>query len=321
MSYLQETINSFLPTKRKITPSGWISFNAPCCIHNGHSVDTRNRGGIIFNTDGLSYHCFNCGYKCSWQLGRNLSIKCKKFLEWLNIPNDIINKISLEIIKENQNNDTNTRLVSLPKFQKTHLPDLSSLVDSTSPSKILDYIAQRNLELNEYPLYYTNSIHYKDRLIIPFYFKKEIVGYTARSIKNKTPKYLTNSQPGYIFNIDNQLDNDKKFIILCEGPIDAIHTQGISVLGSEINEQQTLLINSLQKEVIVVPDRDTAGKKLMDKSLDEGWSVSMPAWGTNINDIGDAVDKYGRLLTLYSIIHAKEINSLKIKLGAKHWFG
>ena len=34
------------PGKKKKTQSGWTSFNAPCCIHNGHSPDKRMRGGI-----------------------------------------------------------------------------------------------------------------------------------------------------------------------------------------------------------------------------------------------------------------------------------
>ena len=76
MSILHETVTAYLPSKKKTTPSGWTSFNAPCCIHNGDSADKRQRGGLISNADGgISYHCFNCGYKCSWTPGRNLSFK------------------------------------------------------------------------------------------------------------------------------------------------------------------------------------------------------------------------------------------------------
>jgi hypothetical protein len=47
----------------------------------------------------------------------------------------------------------------------------------------------------------------------------------------------------------------------------------------------------------------------------------MPQWDDDINDIGDAVDKYGRLYTLYSIANAAESSPLKIRLRAKKWFG
>ena len=37
-------------------------------------------------------------------------------------------------------------------------------------------------------------------------------------------------------------------------------------------------------------------------------------------DIGDAVNKYGRLYTLYSIANTAEDSALKIRLKAKKWF-
>ena len=43
-----------------------------------------------------------------------------------------------------------------------------------------------------------------------------------------------------------------------------------------------------------------------------------PEWVHNINDIGDAVSKYGRLYTLYSIVNAPEFNELKIRLRSKN---
>jgi hypothetical protein len=91
---------SFIPSKRKQTASGWISFNAPCCIHRGDTQDKRQRGGIKPSTDGSwSYHCFNCGYTASFVLGRNLTYKARKLLEWLNVPTEEIERINLESLK------------------------------------------------------------------------------------------------------------------------------------------------------------------------------------------------------------------------------
>ena len=71
MNLIQSTILTSLPAGQKKTPSGWISFNAPCCVHNGESQDKKKRGGIMDSADGtISYHCFNCGYKASYILGR-----------------------------------------------------------------------------------------------------------------------------------------------------------------------------------------------------------------------------------------------------------
>jgi hypothetical protein len=40
-------ITSYLPTRRRQTAQGWISVNAPCCVHRGESADRRQRGGLI----------------------------------------------------------------------------------------------------------------------------------------------------------------------------------------------------------------------------------------------------------------------------------
>jgi hypothetical protein len=53
-------ILSYIPQKRKQTSSGWVSFNAPCCVHTGESADRRSRGGVKQQEDDWSYHCFNC---------------------------------------------------------------------------------------------------------------------------------------------------------------------------------------------------------------------------------------------------------------------
>jgi DNA primase len=203
-------------------------------------------------------------------------------------------------------------------------PDAVKLVNITEFNKfsmaILEYMSARNLNIDDTDYYWSPSLGYRDRLIIPFYYEKRIVGWTARTITpDKQPKYLTESQPGYVYGLDEQSPN-KIFVIVVEGPVDAIHVDGCALTGSEINDQQALLINRLNKDVIVVPDRDTAGSKLIEAAIERGWGVSMPNWGPGIKDVGDAVSKYGRLYTLYSIASAAESSPLKIRLRAKKWF-
>ncbi|MEN6551948.1 MAG: hypothetical protein ABFC34_03580, partial [Methanobacterium sp.] len=69
MNLIQATVKSFLPPNRKMTPTGWESFNAVCCHHRGENRDTRKRGGVIFKGDGFTYHCFNCHFKAGWTPG------------------------------------------------------------------------------------------------------------------------------------------------------------------------------------------------------------------------------------------------------------
>ena len=326
MSIVKETLLQFAPIKRKQTPSGWISFNAPCCHHNGTSADTRGRGGLIGNTDGgISYHCFNCGYKASWQPGRNLSYKMKNLMKWFNAPDDVITKLALDVMKLNEGETDNFYTVQLPTFVDVELPqDAKPIkdIENDIPTHLIDvlkYMKERNLYLDDYNFYWSPNLGYRDRLIIPFYHNKKIVGFTARTfLPNKRPKYLSNQQPGYVFNFDEQRP-EKIFVIVCEGPIDAIHVEGVAVLGSEIKDQQVAMINSLNKQVIVVPDKDKAGSKMIETALEQGWSVSMPDWGKDINDIGDCVKQHGKLYTLYSIVNNSESSKLKIQLREKQW--
>lgn len=324
MSIVSDILTAHLPAKRKTTPSGWTSFRAPCCVHNGETQDTKGRGGIIYEGDVISYHCFNCGYKASWQPGRNLSYKFKKLLEWLNTADSDITKLALDVMRENEGIEVQQHRIELPEFATTQLPNDSVKISNITTfnkhsTAVLEYMSARHLNLDDTDYYWSPELAYRDRIIIPFYYENRIVGYTARTVKDNKVKYLTDSQPGFVYGLDEQNPN-KVFCILCEGPIDAIHIDGCALTGSDINDQQALLLNRLNKDIFVVPDRDKAGSKLVEQAIDRGWSVSLPTWEEGINDIGDAVNKYGRLYTLYSVFNSAESSPLKIRLKAKKWF-
>lgn len=323
MSLISDIILSHLPARRKKTPSGWNSFNSVCCHHRGHKRDTKGRAGVIVNGNTTSYCCFNCGFKVSWQPGRNLSRKMKTFLEWIGVEDSIVRQIEFDILKLNQDELQEKYNCIIPTFKRITLPPNTSPLRKITNQKIipvLEYMVDRDLHENDTNYLWSEDPAYVDRLIIPFYYDRKLVGYTARTCKpNKNPKYLTSSQPGYVFNLDSQpwhRDN----MILCEGPIDALHVGGIASLGGSINDTQHLLINTMEKNVIVVPDRDAKGEDYVQQALSYGWDVSMPEWDDDINDIGEAVAKYGRLLTLYSIMKYRLSNGLKIRLRMKKWF-
>lgn len=328
MGLITDTLRTYLPAKRKQTPSGWISFNAPCCD------DKRQRGGLIFNAgDAVSYHCFNCQFKASWQPGRHISQKMNKFMRMLNIPDDVINQIRLEALKLNDNSTAEVKSI-IPKFEERALPmDARSLEDwsiwielqgwENADQELINtfcYLRNvRHIDPYSYPFYWTNKIGFKNRVIVPFYKDGVIVGWTARAINDAKPKFLSEQQPGYVFNLDRQ-DQNKSFVIVCEGPFDAISIDGCALLGAEIKDSQNWLLKQLGKEIILVPDKDHEGPKTVEQAIEYGWSVSMPDWPEGVKDVNDAVVKLGKLATLYMIKNAAESNSLKIQLKAKGWF-
>jgi hypothetical protein len=328
MGLIADTLKAHLPAKRKVTPSGWIGFNAPCC------QDKRQRGGFIVNAgDGVSYHCFNCGFKTSWQPGRTLSQKMKKFMRFLHIPDEIISKLSLEALRLHGEASAGQAVSIVPKFDERALPMESKGFaewdtwlkvagnDIAPPGlvNVLVYLRDRGLGPFDYPFYYSNKVGFSNRLIIPFYFEGKIVGWTARAINDAKPKYMSEQQPGYVFNLDAQHD-DRAFAIVMEGPVDAISIDGCALMGAEVKDSQAWLLKQLGKEIIFVPDRDHEGPRSVEQAIELGWSVSMPDWPEGVKDVNDAVVKMGKLATLWMILQYKESYSLKIQLRAKKWF-
>ena len=307
---------SFLPGKRKQTASGWISFNAPCCIHRGDTQDTRSRGGIKPSTDGSwSYHCFNCGYTASFVLGRNLTFKARKLLEWMNVPQEEIERINLESLKHKsiegliQERQVVADRIQGIEFEERDLPADTQPLNEAGTK----YLQKRCIPL-DYPYMYKTMP--RPGVVIPFTHDNRVVGHTTRFLDNRTPRYIQDIQPGYVFGTDLQKSN-WKYAIVVEGVFDALGINGLAVLHAEINDAQVKLIRSLGREVMVVPDQDEAGMKLVDRAVELGWAVSIPEWPAGVKDVNDAVIKLGRLATLLTIIQSKETSKIKIELRKK----
>jgi len=334
MNLIQNTILNSLPANKKKTPSGWISFNAPCCIYNGETQDKKKRGGIMAGADGtISYHCFNCGYKASYVIGRKLTQKMRTFMGYIGIADDTIKKLAIEAMRYEEG-DIKYEKKKFVNFHKKQMPKNTHSLDVwlekyvakdlTAPQynkidNLLNYLKVRGIDPTWYDFMYSPDMYFNfnERLIIPFYWRGDIVGYTGRLFEDiEKVKYVTDVQPGYVFNMDTQ-DWTRKFVIVTEGPFDAITISGVSILGSEINDIQRELINNLNRQVIVVPDRDAPGEKLINQAIEFGWSVAFPEWDNKVGDVAEAVLKYGRLFTIQSILKSTESSKLKIDLKRK----
>jgi DNA primase len=122
-----------------------------------------------------------------------------------------------------------------------------------------------------------------------------------------------------VFNLDRQLI-DRKYVFVVEGPIDAISIDGVALTSAEINQTQRKLIEQLGKQIVVVPDRDQPGYRLVEQALEFGWGLSFPEWPEGVKDINEAQQQLGRLTALYLIVQGIETNQLKQQLRARAWF-
>lgn len=334
---ISEHVTTLLPHRRKTSSSGWISFNAVCCSHNGETADTRGRGGIAPSTDGsVSYHCFNCGFKAHYQPGRHLSYKFRKLLSWLGASDNDIKRLVIEAIRIKDLVDP-TQLEEKPEekieFAVRSLPEHALSFRELSTFHVLDdfnhvptllnsavdYVVSRGIDTNKYDFYWTDetdhSLH--QRVLVPCIWEGKIIGYTGRTfVDGVKPKYYSHYEPNFVFNI-NQQHTSSKVVVVCEGPFDAMSIDGVAILGNECSTIQADIIDRLGKEVIVVPDNDRAGIKLIDSAIEYGWSVAFPIWQETCKDINEAVCKYGKLFVIKSILASKETSRLKIELMKK----
>jgi len=316
---------TYLPAKKKQTASGWISVNAPCCVHNGESADRRQRGGLKISDQGWSWHCFNCGFTASFVQGRTLTFKARRLLEWMNVPSEEIERINLESLRHRSvqgildDRQRTANAVQAINFEDRNLPEGFIIVDERTPLH-WQYLKDRCVPL-DYPVGMNAPApqakwSVRPGIVIPFTYDARIVGHTTRFLDDKNPRYIHDMQPGYVFGTDLQGTNWQHAIVV-EGVFDALSISALAVLHADINDAQARLIRSLSREITVVPDQDQPGMKLIDRALELGWAVSVPNWPVDVKDVNDAVKRWGRLATLLDIFRCRETSRIKIELAKK----
>ena len=251
-------------------------------------------------------------------------------MSYIGIPDDTIKKLAIEAMRHEEG-DTKFEKKKFINFNHKALPKGSKKLESwlenynaltteqkNSIDSLLTYLTSRGIGADWYDFMYSDDTYWdtNKRVLIPFYWRGNVVGCTGRMFERSDKvKYFTDVQPGYVFNMDAQ-DWTRKFVIVTEGQLDAIFTDGVAIGSNNINDDQANIIDSLNKRVIVLPDADSAGMKMVNKAVDRGWGVAFPDWD-NCKDAADAAMKYGRLYTLRSILDSVVTNTTKIKVLAK----
>jgi hypothetical protein len=328
MSLVTEIFKENLPNKLKYTPSGWTSFNAVCCHNRGHKRDDRQRGGVIFS-DGFVYNCFNCGYVASWKPGRGITQKLKTLMKWLGASDDDINRMVFDAMRTKASGvEGESGQPEYKKFEKKELPEGSLMISDwlaadlddaaleNQLSDLVQYVIKRGFDPLSKTFYWSPTDGFLDRVIIPFTFKGETVGWTARKIKEGKPKYLSDQNPNYVFNLD-AVTHEQNYVFVCEGPFDALAVNGVALLHNDISDQQAQLINKLGKTVIVIPDRDAAGMAVINRAIELDWAVAFPTWDDDVKDAAAAVEKYGSLFVSIDAISTSVAGTIKINLYKK----
>jgi hypothetical protein len=239
----------------------------------------------------------------------------------LGVPAEEIERINLESLRHRSMEGLLTDRQRLSntlqgiEFEERDLPPAAELV-TTKHDPHWNYLRSRGVP-EDYPVMTVlenDSVHWtRPQVIVPFTYDNRVVGYSSRMLDNRQPRYIHDTQPGYVFGTDLQ-GADWRYAIVVEGVFDALSIGGLAVLHAEVNDTQARLIRGLGKDIIVVPDQDLAGMRLVDRAVELGWSVSMPDWPEDVKDVNDAVVRWGRLVTILTILQARETSKVKIEL-------
>ena len=331
MAMIHELIIAHLPPC-KSSSHDWKKFNAVCCHHRGHKPDTRGRGNIKFEIDGkITYSCFNCGFAVIYDPA-SLTKKFETFMSWLNISLDEISVIRLAQLQQEldgiEHISIHSEIIFNKKFPVQSLPpgskSFSSIAETEHvPKDFLDvaaYLYSRgDAVANNYEYYWSPLTKWgmNKRVIIPYYYHGDIVGYTARYASDIVPENVTryyNSDlpPGYLFNGEVIDHPTRHYCLLFEGPIDAIVCDGTAAFGSKLTHEQLAWLLQCKKQIIVVPDRQRKNQGLIDVAIEFNWAVSFPDWEDYIKDAAQASINYGRLYTLKTIIDNATDSPLEI---------
>jgi DNA primase len=304
------------------------------CVVNGESrPDTKGRGGFNFQDEKFQYNCFNCGYTTGWSPGKKLSFRLRKLLVQFGADESDVQRLQLELMREDEMaailyKQTQRNKPVVIDWPTMNLPEgAKPLCDYTHPDgkfiELANYLHERGFDIQDPRFMYTTEkmpARMHNRFIIPFTYKGNTVGYTARWIGNPPadmPKYYNKQPPkNFLYGLDRQ--QDKKTVILTEGILDAIVTDGIAIGSNNINDDQANIVDSLNANVILLPDADSAGLRAVNTAIERGWSVSFPEW-EDCKDAADAQIKYGRLFTVNSILESAITGETKIRVMAKRY--
>ena len=158
MNTIQDALTTVLPPRRKSPPSGWISFNAPCCQNRGERADRRQRGGVLLIDQGFQYHCFNCGFKAGWSTGKLLSKNSQSLFRWLGMTDTQIKELGLAALKQKdtvteklQDLDLTLEIKELPEHSLAleHWAKLElSNQDEEALVAVIKYLDHRGLDID-----------------------------------------------------------------------------------------------------------------------------------------------------------------------------
>ena len=302
--------------KFKRVKSNLYNFRCPIC-GDSKKNKSKTRGYLYAVKANTNFKCHNCG----------ASMSLNNFLK--DIDPTLHKQYAMEKFKSGH---TGRNFVSeepvfkfeIPKFkQKINLPKASENPRSAG------YLIAR--KLNPENFYYaeqfkkfTNSIKHtfddtryeEERIIIPLYYKKILIGFQGRSINPNPIKYITvmiNDDSPKIYGLDNIRTDAPVYVT--EGPFDSTFiSNAIAMCGADADVGRWGI-----NDPVWIYDNEPRNREILsriERSINDGERIVI--WPDNIDD-KDINDMVMSGIDVQSVIESNTYSGLEAKLKFNTW--
>ena len=302
--------------KFKRVKSNLYNFRCPIC---GDSKKNKSKTrGYLYNVKAnTNFKCHNCGASMSFN----------NFLK--QIDPAVQKQYALEKFKEGHTGrnfvvDEPDFKFEAPKFKKK-----LKLPKASEHPRPAGYLTARKLNPDNF--YYAekfkkfaNSLkptfeseaHDEERIIIPLYYKKNLIGFQGRSLGSSKVKYITvmlDDDAPKIYGLDN-IRRDAP-VYITEGPFDSTFIRNaIAMCGADADVDRWGISNR-----VWIYDNEPRNREIVNrisKTIDSGDSVVIWPDGIDDKDINDMVISG---LDVQSVIESNTYAGLEAKLKFNTW--
>jgi len=302
--------------KFKRVKSNLYNFRCPIC-GDSKKNKSKTRGYLYAVKANTNFKCHNCG----------ASMSLNNFLK--QVDPAVHKQYVLEKFKEGHTGRNFVTEEPDFKFEAPKFKKKLKLPKASEDPKPAGYLTARKLNPDHF--YYAkhfkkfvNSLkqtfddekHDEERIIIPLYYEKNLIGLQGRSIKPNPVKYITvmlDDDAPKIYGLDN-IRRDAP-VYITEGPFDSTFIRNaIAMCGADANVDRWGISNR-----VWIYDNEPRNREIVNrisKTIDSGDSVVIWPEGIDDKDINDMVMSG---LDVQSVIESNTYSGLQAKLKFTTW--
>jgi hypothetical protein len=261
--YYINLLSSRLEKFKKIKPG---LYNCRCNIcGDSQKNKTKARGYFYEKKNNTNYKCHNCG----------INVSLNNYLKQV----DPTLHEEYSLAKYKRGLTGKNFVTTAPKFDnpKPVFRSRLNLPRASEEETPKNYLESRNIDATKFyyakefkkwvntlkPTFNKRALYYEEeRLIIPLYYQKQLIGFQGRTLGKSTIKYITimlDENAPKVYNYDS-IDNTQPVYIL-EGPFDSYFIENsIAMCGADVDLAKLNI-----KQPIYIYDNEPRNKEIVDR--------------------------------------------------------